>query len=117
MALTASDWTVSIEERRIEGKKRLNRVKLTLPTAGTYTASGIDIPSYSDLGMKSRVDYIIITDPVAASVNPVKYDQANKSIRIFVATATAGAHITEVATTVSVGAGGTFIIYAEAVGW
>lgn len=116
MSLTATDWTVSIEERRIEGKKRLNRVKLTLATAGTYTASGIDLPTYGALGMKQRIDYVILTDEVAASVNPVKYDQANHSLRIFVATATAGAHVTEVATTVSVGAGGTFIIYAEAVG-
>ena len=116
MALTASDWTVSIEKKWRAGNKRHSYVKLTLPTAGTYTASGIDIPSANSLGLRKNVDYVFISDPVAGGVNLIKYDQANKSIRYFVATATAGAHLTEVATTVSVGAGGTFIVYAEVVG-
>ena len=116
-ALTATDWTVSVEERTIEGKKRRNRVKLTLASDGSYPSNGIPIPSAGKLGHVRNVDYIILTDENAGTVNPVKYDQANGTIRVFVATATAGAHMTELATTVTAGAGGAFILYAESVGW
>lgn len=116
-ALTATDWTVTVQEQRISHGQRRNRVKLTLATAGSYPSSGVPAPVFGDLGMVRNVDYLIVTDPVAGSVNPVKYDQANHTIRIFVATATAGAHLTELATTVTAGAGGTFILYCESVGW
>ena len=115
MALTASDWTVSIQKQWRAGPKRHVYASWTLPTAGTYTASGIDIPDKSAFGFRKGIDYVVLTDEVAGRVNPIKYDEANRSIRIHVATATAGAHMTEVATTVSVGAGG-FVIYAEVVG-
>jgi hypothetical protein len=116
MSLTATGWTVSVQKQWRAGPKRHVYASWTLPTAGTYTASGIDIPDKSAFGFRKGIDYVMISDEVAGRVNPIKYDEANRSIRIFVATATAGAHMTEVATTVSVGAGGTFIVYAEVVG-
>jgi hypothetical protein len=116
-ALTATDWSVEVEHRSIEGSKRHNRVKLTLATAGSYPSNGIPIPSASALGMTYNLDYITLFDEHSASVNPVKYDHTNGTIRVYVATATAGPSLTELATTVTVGAGGTFVLYLSAVGY
>jgi len=120
MALTATDWTVSVQDKASPGgtKKKHHRCKLTLATAGSYPSNGIPIPAASALGMVSRVDYVVPFDSYAAAASyVVKYDQANKTMRVYTTTASTGTALTEVATTVTVGAGGAFIMYVDAVGW
>ena len=116
-ALTATDWTVVVEQKLIEGQRKRNRCKLTLATAGAYPSNGIPLPANGKLGMVRNLEYVVVTDPVAARTAPVKYDQANNTFRVFIATATAGPHLTESATTVTNGAGADFVVYIEAVGW
>lgn len=116
-ALTATDWTIDVQTRNIEGKQKRHRAKLTLATAGSYPSSGIPLPAAGRLGFARNIEHIILMDPFAADVNPIKYDQTNKTLRVFVATATAGASLAELATTVTAGAGGAFIVFVEAVGW
>lgn len=120
MALTATDWSVSIEDKAAPGgtKKKHHRCKLTLASDGSYPSNGIPIPSASKLGFVSRVDYVVPFDDYAAAASyVVKYDQANKTVRVYTTTASTGTSLTEVATTVTVGGGGTFILYVDAVGW
>lgn len=119
-ALTATDWVISIEDKASPGgtKKKHHRVKLTLATAGSYPSNGVPIPTYSKLGFVSRVDYVIPFDAMSqVATYVVNYDQANKTFRVFTTTASTGTNLTEVATTVDVGAGGAFIVYVDAVGW
>lgn len=117
-ALTATDWTVSIEDRgRHMGGKKRYRCKLTLATAGSYPSGGVPIPSLSNFGFVKQLDNIIVFDQLASSASYiVKYDQAAKSIRIYSTTASITAALNEVATTVTVGAA-SFVLYVEAVGW
>lgn len=118
-ALTATDWTVSIEDKASPGgtKKKHHRVKLTLATAGSYPSNGVPIPTAGKLGFVSRVDYVVMFDDLAQAASyVVKYDQANKTVRVYTTTASTGTNLTEVATTVTVGAG-SFILYVDAVGW
>jgi|6_EtaG_2_1085325.scaffolds.fasta_scaffold01515_8 hypothetical protein len=65
-ALAASDWGVSVTDRRIENKLRVNRVKLTLNTDGGFYPSGtvgIALPTTaSTWGMVRNIDYICIYD-------------------------------------------------------
>lgn len=119
-ALTATDWTVSVEDKGSPGgtKKKHHRCKLTLATAGSYPSNGVPIPAYGKLGFVSRVDYVVPFDPYAGAASYVlKYDQANKTVRVYTTTASTGTSMAEVATTVTVGAGGAFIVYVDAVGW
>lgn len=81
MAVT---WTATVEQRWKEGKKRHARVKLTTSASGnTYTTGGDAIPSFGAMGMKVRVDYIILTDDSVGDGLVYKYDQANKKLKVF----------------------------------
>lgn len=117
-ALTATDWTVSIEDRASPGgtKKKHHRCKITLATAGEYTTGGIPIPSRAKLGFVSRLDYIDVFDQLASSASyVVKYDQLAKTLRIYSTTASVLA-LAELATTVVPGSP-SFIVYIDAVGF
>ena len=130
-ALTATDWVVVVNPNsstvstaaasgprsRPEGGRRRHYCKLILATAGSYPSNGIPQPAAGKLGMGRNVEYISAHDTLVNSTYRVKYDTANSSFRVFLATATSGPQLTEVATTVTVGASGGFIVYVEAVGW
>ena len=60
-AFTATNFTVTVEDRQIEGKKRRNRCILILGTeADFYPAGGIPLPTYANWGLNRNVDYIDI---------------------------------------------------------
>ena len=135
-ALTATDWTVSVEERKIFAGQRRHRVKLTLATAGTYPSSGIPMPTKAQLGMPRALDYIHVIDDSPDSVNATgsqqhgrisKYDVAANTLWLFQrSTASIVAQdLVEIPSAVIPGSAtecgetsdtGGFILYVEAVG-
>ncbi len=132
--LVASDWTVTVEERLIEGKKKRNRVKLALAASAStsYPSSG-GIPLPTTMGMVRNIDYVIITQPITVTtvgeggaVNQYLqyYNKNLHSIHLYeplVSTADPSLGFREVPTTfiVSTVYGGTVVpvMYVEAVGW
>jgi hypothetical protein len=116
-ALTATDWTVVINERRIDSKKRVSFCKLTLATAGSYPSSGIPIPGYQALGLKAGIDYIRLIDANPTASYLSQYDEDNGTIRILTDVNSDDPSLTELATTVTVGASASpYVLYVEAVG-
>lgn len=90
--LTAASFTTTVERRSIEGKTRRNRVKLVFgDDALTYPAGGVPVPTFSTLGLKSRVDYITIFDEGNATGHVWKYDRDNHKLRCYVQGFTVGA--------------------------
>lgn len=112
MALTATDYTVTIENKNIQNKQRVNRVKLVL-ASGTYPSNGIPAPTANQLGMVRNIDYVMLIDPDATAY-VVKYDKDNHSFRIFSLSSDGGA---ELATTATVGSTVLQTFYVEAKGW
>lgn len=111
MALTATDWTVTVQSNHIGNKERRTLCKCEL-ASGTYPSNGIPIPANGKLGMGRNVSHIIISDADSFG-NQLKYDKDNGTIRVFLAS-TPG---TELATTATVGSAVLATIYIEAVGW
>lgn len=95
--IVSSDVTVTIEERRIEGKKRRNRVKITYGNGTlTYPAGGIPMPAASSFGMVRQLDFLTIFDEDDSSGIYWKYDKENNKLRAYVqgaAHAAAGAAV------------------------
>jgi|TARA_Y100000310_G_scaffold231529_2_gene234115 hypothetical protein len=63
MALTASCWSETVDDRSIFAKKKRNRITLTLDNASSgnaYPTSG-GIPLPTTMGMVRNIDYIILT--------------------------------------------------------
>ena len=87
-ALTAADWTETVEERSIWGKKKRNRVKLVLEQNNKFYPSSGGIPLPTTMGMVRNIDYVIILQPptpttVAAGILNTfmwSYDRENHSI-------------------------------------
>jgi hypothetical protein len=116
-ALTATDWVISILDRRTENGKRISRLQLTLPTAGSYPSNGIPWPSAAACGMHRNLDFIRLYDNHPNANTRTLNDAENSSFRVFSSTASATQEA-EVATTVTLGSTATpFILFGEAVGW
>ena len=117
-AFTTTDYTVTIEDRHIEGKHRRNRCKVVLATDATYPSAGIPAPTFGQLGMVRNIDYVIVTDGDATN-HTLKYDQAAHTFQLFkLSTASIVAQdLLELATTATVGSTVLGTIYVEAVGW
>lgn len=130
--LVASDWTETVEERTIQGKKRRNRVKLVLAgSASTSYPSSGGIPLPTTMGMVRNIDYVIITQvPTPTTVNAgainqylYHYNKELHSVHLYeplVSTADPSLGFREVPTTFIVStvySGGSPIMYVEAVGW
>jgi hypothetical protein len=116
-ALTATDWVIVIQDRWIgDGGKRHSRCSLTLPTAGSYPSNGIPWPGSNAVGMKQRLDYVILLDANPNANTRTLNDADNSSFRVFSSTASATQEA-ETATTVTLGSSATpFVLYAEFVG-
>lgn len=123
MALTATNLTITVNERNIEGKKKRNRCTITLTSADTYPSAGIPLPTYGSWGMVRQLDYIIVLDNVS-TLNSELYvwsysasDGSQGTLRGYgtATVGTAAVALTELATTVTVGASASFLV--EAVGW
>ena len=131
-ALTATDWTETVESRVIEGKHKRNRVKLVWEqNAGFYPSQG-GVPLPTTMGMVRNVDYVVILQPptpttVAAGLKNNflwTYDKENHSIHGYSRGASNQPMVTgfaELPTTwaVSLGFGDGIlpVMYVEAVGW
>lgn len=131
--LVKSDWTVTIEDRVIEGKHKRNRIKLVLAgSASTSYPSSGGIPLPTTLGMVRNIDYVIITQPLTATsvgeggqVNSYinHYNQQLHTIQLYeplVSTADPSLGFREVPTTFIVStvySGDAPVMYIEAVGW
>jgi hypothetical protein len=116
-ALTSTDWVVTIQGQRTENGTRVNRLKLTLATAGSYPSNGIPWPSASACGMKRNLDFIRLHDVNPNANTRTLNDVDNTSFRVFSSTASATQEA-EMATTVTLGSSATpFVLYGEAVGW
>ena len=117
-ALTATDFTVTVEDRNIFNHKRRNRCLLDLASGSTYPSGGIPMPTFNQLGMVRNIDYVILTDPDSTNIT-LKYDQTNHTMLLFkLSTASIVAQdLVELATTATVGTTELDQIYVEAVGW
>jgi hypothetical protein len=116
-ALTATDWTVVVQDRRIENGIRIHKCKLTLATAGSYPSNGIPYPSAQALGFKRPIlDYIMMIDAAPTASYQIQNDYDNSSFRIFTDVSTDDPSLIELATTVTAGAGGVVVLYVEAKG-
>lgn len=128
-ALSATCWSVSVQDRAIIGKKKRNRVKLTLDNAANgsayATSGGIGLPT--ELGMTRNVDYVIIhglghTGTGKATGMPAwTYAPTSHSVigwQVSPTAQTAGAVPPELATTwTPTLAPFNTVLYIEAVGW
>jgi len=131
VALAATDWTETVEDRAIWGKKRRNRVKLVLPAnTGAFYPSSAGIPLPTTLGMTRNIDYVNLIQPmtpttVAAGIKNTylqAYDRENHSIHVYQPKASTADSVTgevEAPTTwaVSLVFGSAAVVYVEAVGW
>jgi hypothetical protein len=116
-ALTATDLTVVVQSQRTENGVRVNRIKITLATAGSYPSNGIPWPSYTQCGMKRNLDFIRLHDVNPNANSRTLNDVDNSTFRVFSSTASATQEA-EMATTVTLGSSATpFVLYGEAVGW
>lgn len=81
-ALAASDLTLTVEKIRREGKVYRNRVKIAFGDAAlTYPSGGVPLPAATSFGLRSTLEYLILTDANDASGIMWKYDQENKKLR------------------------------------
>lgn len=113
-ALTATDWTVSVQQDRIHQKSRHIAATIQLPSAGTYPSNGIPMPAYTSFGFKRSVDRFIINGQTASDSKLWKWDPTNNTLRAF-GTASGTGQGVEVATTVCFSDTPTF--YVTAIGW
>jgi len=127
-AITATNFVETVEDRRIENKKKVNRVKLALSAteALTYPSSG-GIPLPTSLGMVRNVDYVNIIEGVGSASNSGgivwRYEVTNHAVRGYwglYPTAAGGAtHLSELPTTWHPSDTNTAGVqfYVEAKGW
>lgn len=81
-ALASSDVTITVQKTVITGKLRRTRCKIQFGNGAlTYPSGGVPLPSAAKFGLKSRLDYIILTDSNDASGFIWKYDQENHKLR------------------------------------
>lgn len=84
-ALTSSDVTITISERRIVGKKRRNIVKIQFGDgAKTYPSGGVPMPTQDQFGMIRQLDYLNILDQDDSNGVFWKYDKDNNKLRSYV---------------------------------
>lgn len=123
-ALTATDWTVAVVDRRQANGERVHRCSMTLATVGTYPTGGVPIPtSASSYGMVQAFRYLSIYDSGQGSGLVPKYSATGNVIRFYeeVATTsdagTAQGALVEMATTATAGTGGAVVLYVQAYGY
>lgn len=90
--LAAGDVTITVLERKIEGKRRRNRVKIVFGDGAlTYPANGVPMPSAGKFGMKRHLEYLNLIDHDDGNGIYWKYDAENKKLRAYVQGALVGA--------------------------
>lgn len=93
VALVAADVTITVEQRRIVGKQRRNRVKIAFGNGAlTIPAGGVPLPAAASFGMVRNLEYLTIFDENDASGIIWKYDKDNNKLRAWVQKTTDHAH-------------------------
>lgn len=80
-AITATEFTTTVSERWIEGKKRHSRCTLTLGTGGNEYGSGIPLPTGTTFGMTRNLDYIEFYSNSHADGYVWKYNATGQTLR------------------------------------
>lgn len=133
--ITSADWTMTVEERSIWGKKKRNRIKLVWEqNNGFYPSSG-GVPLPTTMGMVRNIDYVIMVQPpmpttVAAGLENNflwTYDKENHSIHGYIPPTGSPSSVLPVtgfqefpttwAVSLGFGDGILPVMYVEAVGW
>ena len=90
-AWDADSWTVVLDKARIDNKKRFVEANLSIAAGtDTYPTGGIPLPTYSALGMKRNLDYILLVEPVAGNGFVYKYDLSAHTLLAYEQNAVAG---------------------------
>ena len=90
--LGASSFTTTVEEVRIVGRQRRNRVKLVFGNGvDTYPVGGIPLPTFSTLGFLRNLDYAHIIDSSGVASTRYDIDKTNKKLMAFGGQAAGGA--------------------------
>ena len=83
-AIAASDITVTIVRRWINGGKRYAEVSLAFGDAAlTYPSGGVPLPVYSALGMIRNIEDLFLSDDGSDNGLLYKYDKANHKVLIY----------------------------------
>lgn len=113
--LASSDVTVTVEKTVITGKLRRTRCKIEFgDSALTVGANGVPLPSASSFGMKTRLDYIILTDIDDSNGYIWKYNQDDHALDLYQGDNDNASDGPLVIATTAVAAQ---TLYCEAVGW
>lgn len=115
-ALASTDVTVTLELRRIEGKRKRNRVKIQFGNATlTYPTGGVPMPSAGAFGMYRNLEGLLFIDEASGNGFVYKYDRTNNKLFIYAETTVATNQPLLEATTALAPAATTIV--AEAIGW
>jgi hypothetical protein len=83
--IAASDVTITVEKKSIEGKQKRNRVKIAFGNGAlTYPAGGIPMPAFGKFGMKRDLAFLTVFDEDNGTGLHWKYDKVNKKLRCYV---------------------------------
>ena len=83
-ALDANSFTVTVENVRIVGRQRRNRVKLVFGNGvDTYSVGGISLPSFSKLGFLRNVDYAHVIDSSGIPLTRYEIDKTALKLKAF----------------------------------
>jgi hypothetical protein len=92
-AIAATDFTVTqVRKFELGRSSKTGTFDLAFGDGSlTYPASGIPMPSLSQLGFRRNIDDVVIVDPANANGFVYKYDKANHKLRIYTQGAVVGA--------------------------
>lgn len=83
--LASSDVTITVEERRILGNQKRNRVKIVFGNGTlTYPSGGVPMPAKEKFGLPFKLDYLNLLDSDSPSGLQWKYDKTNNKLRGYV---------------------------------
>lgn len=90
--IAASDVTVTVVRRSIEGKSRRNRVTIAFgDNTLTYPAGGVPMPAADKFGLKRNLEFLNIYDQDDSVGHFWKYDATNNKLRCYVQGVVVGA--------------------------
>ena len=91
-ALDIDDWTVTVTERWIEGKKRHSKGTLVLAGTDTYPTGGVPLPTAQTFGLVRNLDELRLTGQRSPTITGYveKVDYPNNKLLLYVSHDTAG---------------------------
>jgi hypothetical protein len=81
----AGDVTVTVNDRKLLGKQRRNRVTVAFGDGAlNYPAGGIPLPTFASWGMVRNIDFVTFFDENDAAGIVWKYDRTNHKLRGYI---------------------------------